>query len=297
MLKRSFYFILIFTFSLPGILQGQEIEPIGYFIEDSVKIGEETVYSLSVSYPRGTNLVFPDSLYDFFPYELNRKVEFPTRSDSLVSHDSTIYYLSTFEIEVVQKLALPVFVIQNGDSVKYFTNEDSLLLDELIQQLPDSVALKENSSYSNVNLDFNYPYLIFGLSIFALIVIATILIFGKKIARRIKLYRLRKGHEKFQNRFNQLLAKSNLTKSNYEHILLVWKKYMEKLDNTPYTKLTTKEITKIQPNSDLSTNLKNIDRSIYGRSLAEDLPFNFNGLKDYAFQRLNTKMNQIKNVK
>ncbi len=278
-------------------MQGQDIEPQGYFVADSIKLGEETVYSLSVSYHRGTNVIFPDSLFDFAPFELNKKIEFPTRSDSLNSFDSAVYYLSTFEIDKVQKLSLPIFKILDGDSIKYVAHEDSIILEELIAQLPDSVVLKENSGYSEVDLEFNYPYLFIGLGIFAILVVAVILIFGKAIARKIKLYRLAQGHKKFLARFNKMLSDASKSRASYEHLLLEWKKYMEKLEKVPFTSLTTKEITKIQFDQSLSSNLKDIDRNIYGKGEIKDLSPCFNDLKDYTFERLNTKMNQIRNVK
>lgn len=279
------------------MLNAQQLKPKGLFLSDSTKIGEEIIYSLSIEYPRGNNLIFPDSLYDFSPFEYIKKIEFFTKSDSANSFDSAVYYLSTFEIDPVQKLALPVFLTTEGDSITYFAAGDSIFLQQLITQMPDSIALKENSGYSEVQLDFNYPYLIFGLSIFLLLVIAVILIFGKQIGKRIKLYRLRKRHEKFILTFNQKLSGTQNRKEDAESLLLIWKKYMEKLENAPFTKLTTKEIVQIQPDDSLRSNLKNIDRGIYGHENLKNLTANFAELKDYAFERLNIKMNLIKNAK
>ena len=255
------------------------------------------MYSLSIEYPRDNNVIFPDSLYDFAPFEYIGKTEFFTRSDSTKSFDSILYHLSTFEIDPVQKLGLPVFVTEEGDSISYFAAEDSIFLQQLITQMPDSIALKDNSEYANVKLNFNYPYLIFGLSIFLLVLIAVALIFGKQISKRLRLYRLKKRHEKFLLVFNQRLAQTQDKKEDAESLLLIWKKYMEKLENAPFTKLTTKEIVKIQPNESLRVNLKDIDKGIYGHGNIGNLASNFSELKEYAFERLNLKMNLIKNAK
>ena len=163
--------------------------------------------------------------------------------------------------------------------------------------MPDSIALKENSEYVNVKLAFNYPYLIFGLSIFLLLLIAVALIFGRQISKRLRLYRLKKRHEKFLLVFNQRLAQTQDKKEDAESLLLIWKKYMEKLENAPFTKLTTKEIVRIQPNESLKINLKDIDKGIYGHGNIGKLASNFSELKEYAFERLNVKMNLIKNAK
>lgn len=255
------------------------------------------IYSLSIEYPRGSNLIFPDSLYDFSPFEYISKTAFFTKSDSIKSFDSVVYYLSTFEIDPIQKLALPVFLTSPGDSTSYYAQEDSILLQQLITQMPDSIAFKANSEYANVKLDFNYPYLIFGLSIFLLLLIAVILIFGKQIRKKISLYRLKKRHEKFLSVFNDMLSRTQNRKEDAESLLLIWKKYMEKLENAPFTKLTTKEIVRIQPDDSLKLNLKNIDKGIYGHENIKNLASSFTELKNYAFERLNVKMNLIKNAK
>ena len=295
--KKIFIHIFALFLLYPGWLSAQHPRPNGLFLSDSIKIGEEVAYSLSVEYERGKNLIFPDSLYDFAPFEYVNKIEFPTKSDSTRSFDSVVYYLNTFEIDRVQKLSLPIFLTSAGDSIRYFAQEDSILLQQMITQMPDSIVLKENSAYSDVKLDFNYPYLIFGLCLFVLVAIGIILLFGKKIKRKINLYRLRKQHEKFLLTFNGMLSNTQNRKEDAESLLLVWKKYMEKLERTPFTKLTTKEIVQIRPDDLLRSNLKTIDKGIYGHENLKNLTASFSELKNYAFERLNVKMNLIKNAK
>ena len=297
MLRKTVIYIFTSFLLFPGLLPAQQLEPRGLFLSDSIKIGEEVIYSLSIEYPRDNNVIFPDSLYDFAPFEYIKKTEFFTSSDSVKSFDSILYHLSTFEIDPVQKLGLPVFLTAEGDSISYYAAEDSIFLQQLITQMPDSIALKENSKYVNVKLAFNYPYLIFGLSIFLLLLIAVALIFGRQISKRLRLYRLKKRHEKFLLAFNQRLAQTQDKKEDAESLLLIWKKYMEKLENAPFTKLTTKEIVRIQPNESLKVNLKDIDKGIYGHGNIGKLASNFSELKEYAFERLNVKMNLIKNAK
>jgi len=101
--------VLLWFASINSI--SQEVKPKGVFLVDSAKIGEQIPYSLSIRYPKQMEFLFPDSNYNFFPFEFNSKNFFITRTDSLVSVDSAIFYLSTFEVEPVQKLFLPVFMI------------------------------------------------------------------------------------------------------------------------------------------------------------------------------------------
>ena len=103
------YIGLLLALSIP--VKGQIVQPESSFNKDSVKIGEEVVYSRSIRYLSTKDVVFPDSLFNFAPFELYKKVSFPTRSDSIFSLDSAVYHLSTFELDTVQLLNLPIFMV------------------------------------------------------------------------------------------------------------------------------------------------------------------------------------------
>jgi hypothetical protein len=93
------------------VSSAQTIDTKGGFLSDSLKIGEETAFYLSSRYPSEFTVLFPDSTYSFAPFEYSRKVYFPTRTKNGQSVDSTVYYLSTFEIDSIQTLSLPSFII------------------------------------------------------------------------------------------------------------------------------------------------------------------------------------------
>ncbi|MDN5202601.1 hypothetical protein QQ008_14530 [Fulvivirgaceae bacterium BMA10] len=287
-------FILIYFIHIPGS-KAQSIKPQGGFLQDSMKVGEEVTYTLSIKYPRELNVIFPDSLYNFSPFEFSKKAFFNTSSDSLFSYDSAVYTLSSFEIDKVQSLALPVFLLDKGDSAILAAEMDSIFLQELISQMPDSVALKENTGYRAVGFQFNYPYFIIGIVILAVLCLLVLLIFGKTIRKKIKIYRLKQSHKKFVTLFNNLLSGAQISATTAESILIAWKKYMEGLERVPYTKLTTKEIIKRQPNDQLSVILKTIDRSIYGHGNLNEIDPSFAELKDFADDSLMKKMEEINN--
>ena len=70
---------------------------------------------------------------------------------------------------------------------------------------------------------------------------------------------------------------------------------MEKLEDIPYTKLTTKEIIKIQQNTSLEETLKSIDRNIYSTVTMSALQNDFEFLKDYSLDRYNHVTEVIRN--
>jgi hypothetical protein len=110
----------------------------GTFLKDSVKVGEYIPYSLSITYPAQWQVVFPDSLYDYSPFEFEDKIYFPTQTTDSLSTDSAVYYLSTFELDEIQQLKLGVRVKRGRlDFEEIFTSEDQITLIPLVVQMPD----------------------------------------------------------------------------------------------------------------------------------------------------------------
>ena len=274
----------------------QELKPVGKFQQDSVKIGMSIPYSLSLKYPKSMDVVFPDSLHDYSPFEYESRTYFPTKSDSIFSYDSAVYYISTFEIDNVQFLSLPVLVRNKRDSVTIFPEPDSVILIQLIQQLPDSVQLIENTSFLNTPLQFNYPYYIIGLIIIGVSALVALLIFGGTIRRKLLLRRLNKKYLKFIEEFDQMMEQLSNDNSNKakEGLLIFWKSYLEKLEKKPYTKLTSKELVQLHnENEELKFALQNIDKAIYGNISNSLIDGSFAKLKAIATKKYHEKVNEL----
>lgn len=289
---------LILSIFLIGNALGQELKPIGFFLKDSIKIGESVPYSLSYKDRKNRPVIFPDSLYDFSPFELLEKQYFDTQSDSINSIDSAVYYLATFEIDTVQRLSVPVFLNIGDDSLQLYSLMDSITLDQVVTQMPDSVNLAETSAYMPVSLQFNYPYWVIGLIVLGIVALIVMLVWGNQIQKRIKLYRLNKQLLKFKEQFDIEIEELNTdtTKLKIETVLKFWKGYMEKLEKIPYTKLTTKEIVLVQKSSSLDETLKSIDKNIYSPIEVTALQNDFEFLKDYSEDRYNHVTEVIKNA-
>ena len=289
-MDKRILLIFFWVSSLP--LFGQEIIPSGHFHKDSVQIGEILPYSLSIRYPKNNDVAFPDSLFDFSPFELEKRHYFNTKSDSLVSHDSVVYYFTTFEIDTVQYLTLPVFLINEYDSTALYTAMDSIILDQVVATIPDSVAVLVNTDFQKVPLAFNYPYFTIGLIILLLVALVIFIAFGKSIRQAFKVYWLTKRHKQFINSFNNLLADQPI---EVERTLSAWKKYLERLLSQPYTKLTSKEIVSISRQPGLADPLKIIDGHIYGGSDSTDIKSTFEYLLNFSVEQFNARTKEIKN--
>jgi len=291
--------LIIFYFLLSFQAYQQIILPNGGFNKDRIKIGEEFTFSLSIRYLNNKDVVFPDSLFDFSPFELNRKLSFPTRSDSLYSYDSAVYFLTTFELDSFQVLELPIYMVTDGDSLVIRSGLDSIQIIHVVETIPDSIALLSNTSYSNVTLDFNYPYFIVGAVVFILIGLILFFAFGKSIRRQILLYRLTRLHKKFMQRFSTEISKAESTDAintiPVEVLINDWKSYMEKLNKKPFTKLTTKEIATIHTDNNLRKALTSIDKAIYGNFLDTKLVDSFYYLRTASEESYQLKIRGIKN--
>ncbi|MFT7382169.1 MAG: hypothetical protein ACI9Z3_002062, partial [Roseivirga sp.] len=127
--------------------------------------------------------------------------------------------------------------------------------------------------------------------------VIVLIVWGKEIRKRIKLYRLNKSLEKFKAGFDvqiEALARDT-TKLNIEKTLVYWKRYMETLEDLPFTKLTTKEIVLLMQSSSLHETLKSIDKNIYSKAVVSALQNDFEFLKDYSQDRYNHITEVIKN--
>lgn len=275
---------------------GQEIKPRGYFTEDTVQIGEEVDFAMVVNYPRGMEVLFPDSTYNFSPFEFLGKTYQSTLSSPTSSYDSVIYKLATFELDSVQKLALPVFLVTDGDSSRIMSDRDSVVLQLMIAENIDSLQVKETIDYQKVSKAFNYPYLLIGIGILLTIAILVAVFFGKEIRRRIKLYRLRRAHVKFLERFKALQDDGLESSEKAEHLLAFWKAYLERLEGMPYTKLTTKEIVTLEQNQEFNEILRSIDSNIYGKYKSAVVHDLVPKLKSFGIDRFTRKIDELKHA-
>ena len=285
---------------LASVQSSAQLRVRGYLLKDSAAIGEIVPYVLTASYPRDKQVVFPDSTFSVAPFELSGKRFFPTRSLDGASYDSAVYFVSTFEIDSIQVLRLPVFLVTAADSTAVYARPDSLRLRYRVTIPLDSVAveklpLKANTAYQRVKWLFNYPVLMMVAVVLAIVGIIAWLVFGKQIRRFFALRRLRKAYENFQQRYTQALETlgSEASSRRAEEALVMWKKYMEELEQFPFTKSTSREILRRYSSDLLASALRNIDRAIYGGYDASHDPFVF--LKTYSRQQFEKREAELKN--
>ncbi|HOX83979.1 MAG TPA: hypothetical protein PLJ60_08455 [Chryseolinea sp.] len=294
-------FLTLFFFLLVSITSvcAQDVTVRGGFFLDSLQIGEPSGYYLSATYPSTENILFPDSTFNFAPFEWGRKKYFTTETTDGRSYDSVVYYLSTFELDEIQTLSLPVFQLNPKDCTTFESNRDSIRLILLATNIPDTVSmqtlpLKASVAYQNVPYDFNYLILLIVLSVLIVILALVWIFFGKKIRRHFRMKRLQKAHHQFLEIFSSNIesVQAAFSPATAESTLSFWKKYMERLEARPYTKLTTSEMIRLLKDEVLKKNLHAVDSAIYGHntSVVESLE----SLKVFANERFSKKLEEIK---
>lgn len=278
----------------------QDVKVEGHFLRDSVRLGEPIAYVMTARYPETYTVLFPDSTFSFKPFDFEVKKIFPTITVHGISRDSVIYLLTTYEIDNVQSLSLPVFRIVGPDSVGYIT-KDSVLFKSLVVKLPpDSVEtsrlpLKTDTRYTKVAIDFNYLLASIVVGGIVILLIAGWILFGKKIRRHYRIRRLTREHKTFLFGYNHRLEALQRAPSREatETTLLQWKKYMEQLNRKPYTRLTSRETMLMENNHEVGEVLKSVDRAIYGNETAVIRPLE--QLRAYAEKNYLRKLNELLN--
>ncbi len=280
-------------------LNAQEISVKGGFVEDSLLIGQDVKFWISATYPPSMEMVFPDSLYPFNPFEISGKEYFPTEIKGGLAYDSTVYIIQSYEIDKVQYLKLPAIVLNGSDSIVIETPIDSIFLTELAPFVSDTTALKTNLDYQLVDTQFNYPLMYYILGGLLLLTVILLLIFGRRILKWIKLRRLRKQYEQFSEVFDSYIKKLKLDPDPAlaEAALVHWKKYQQRLDKIPFTVLTTKEILNQDFAQELEKPLKSVDRVVYGKRIQEDVFQDFEQIEDFTQDRYAKKIEEIKDGK
>jgi hypothetical protein len=293
--------LLILAFVLhSAAVFAQDVSVRGGFVADSTRVGDEVFFYLTARYPKDMQVLFPDTSFNFSPFELIRKRYYVTETKNNISYDSAIYHLRTFEVEPYQSLKLPVFEVKTGDSTRFESRTDTLKLSQLIRTLPDSLMsslpLKPSVAYEHVPKQVNYSAIAFGAATLAMIGSFGYILFGAAIRRYYKMKKLRLAHEEFLNTYTRLIADVRVTfsKEKIEAAMIIWKRYMEKITGRPYTRLTTRETITIEKDRRLQDNLRLVDSAIYGSNKA--IGNSLEDLKVFVEEKFQGKLEEVKNA-
>lgn len=251
-------------------MQQKPIRVHGQFLEDSAKIGQDIHYILRVIHTPKQEIFFPSINKGYGVFKPIKKDYFPTRTDEKgISIDSAVYTFRQFSIKDFQTIRIPVAIQTELDCTLIAPKEDTIFLkrlmpnaksikiDSLIQAIPVS-PLKPKPDLRNLTLGTVSVILAAGLIYWLL---------GKRIRQGFKLYLLWRKNLEFRRSYQRLIRNiSNSSKGlqNLENAAALWKNYLEKLTEIPFSTFTTTEMVDNLPDKRLEKTLQEIDSAIYG---------------------------------
>jgi len=263
-MKKIIFIFLCFLHSHK--IHSQDIDYNIYFVQDSVNIGDPITLISTLKYPLSIEIVQPDSSYFFNSFDFVKKRVFESISSNNIISDSTIYYLQTFELDSIQSLYLNSYIINDNDSLKISSNNDSITIISLVKEINSKT--KANTFLEKLNSIFNSRKFLITSGIIFSVLLFVYLIFRKRIKKYFKIKRMKSETLFFNNEFDKILSNYLETKETkfLENLLLLWKRFMERLSKKPYSSSTTSEIAIFNNNKRSINTLEEIDKSIYSKS-------------------------------
>lgn len=290
-----FGFFLFFLAIINSSL-AQQIEVSGYFTQDSARLGERVGFVLKAKYPETSQLLFPDSTFDFSPLVFLEKKTFISNTVDGITQDSAIYYVSNFSLEPSVFLALPVYELNRYDSLTYYTNEAELKLKLMLDSIPEELVFQENNVYQPLKKSFNW--LLFGLISGAVILFLGVLftLFKDRIKAIFKKNREKIRWIQFELKWKKLstLLAQNPNQELADEVIGLWKGYLESLTAQPYQEWTSSEISDALQDKEVFKALRSIDMIIYaGKEGKTEEATTY--LFEVAKSTYKEKLNQIRN--
>lgn len=238
-------------------------------MQDSAKLGERVAYVLKATYPESSQLIFPDSTYDYSPFVLLEKQTFISSTQEGVTLDSAVYFLSNFELEPSSFLSLPVYELAKYDSLVNFPLEAELKLKLTLDSIPEELAFQQNNIYQPLEKGINWIIISLVIGVLLLLIGLIYYFFADKIQAYLLERKQRKRWANFLKHWEKLTTE--LTDSPSigiaDRVVGLWKGYMESITGLPFGELTSSEISEILDNQQVFKALRSIDLIIYaGRS-------------------------------
>jgi hypothetical protein len=297
-MRNIFWAFCWLVWGMNGVL-AQEVR--ATFLTDSMQIGEPIAYTISFSHPEEWEVLFPDSSYQFKPFEWVRHEYFPTQTRDGLAHDSAVYYLRSFSMDSVQELRMPVWVVRAKADTSFFYPQEVSSVVLRFQLTPEVLQdstmrkLQTDTNLSPIDAPFNYPLVGLIAVLVLLLVVIFVLLFGGRIRKAYRLRRMQILHERFVQSYKDSFATA-LNSSSIEHALFIWKDYLEKIEQIPYTTYTSSEIANATQNEMLKQHLKTLDRAIYGAEISQALEDSLSELLNFALISYENKVKEVRNV-
>jgi hypothetical protein len=287
-------FLSLLLLSSSAFAQSVQVE--SYFTQDSAKLGERVGFVLKARYPESSQLIFPDSTYDFSPFVLLEKKTFLSQTIEGETLDSAVYYVSNFSLDPSVYLSLPVYELSRYDSITYYSNEAELKLKLMLDSIPKQPVFKENNVYQPIETTFNW--LLAGLIAGGVVILlgGFALLFAKRIKALFKRNREKLRWIQFERKWKKLTAllAKNPALELADEVIGLWKGYLESITDLPFQEWTSSEISDALNDKEIFKALRSIDMIIYaGKEAKSEEATNY--LLEVAKTKYQEKLTHIRN--
>lgn len=308
-LARSFFFIWVFawgTFASITTCHAQLPEskpstlPEGIFLTDTIEIGKPVLFSLRFVHPAQREVFFPDSTFNFGTFQVVSQQNFPSKTNTIGTLDSTIYELISFDVAPIQLLSVPVYLYDGKDSTALLTSPDSIFLrGSNLNVLSQKRKLAPEVSLLPLSKEINFSFLISILGAAILVIASINWVFGFEIQKQWKLLKLQRRYLEYIQSFNKLMrnARDKNNIKDAEKALIVWKNYLERLEKKPFATYTTREIMDNMTDDLLADALKDMDGIVYGQAKSNNMYASLEVLKEGAKRMYKQKRQKIREYK
>ena len=264
------------------------------FLSDSVMVGTEIKLSMAYLHNSKSDIVFPDSSFDFSPFKYVSTDYFETKTVDGKSLDSVIYTLVTYQLDPVLSIRPYIKNLNSGERT-YSDTASVFLMSLLHNQNIQSADFKQTVNLFKVKKDINilkYAYIIFGILLIAFFLIA---FFGDWIVRKYLVWKSSKRHQQFVSEFKRKSLNPRDGK-NIQGALTSWKGYLEELVNVPVSTMSTSEIGEVFEDERLKSALKMFDIAIFGGVINDQIPFAYHILLEFASRKFKQEKKRIMSV-
>lgn len=284
--------IIIFVFFFSGFAKAQK--PVLTFLNDSTGLGDVLKVSLVFEHKPEVEVFFPNNGAYFRPFEFVGFEAFPTITSDTLSKDSTVYLLKLFKVDGLQKLSLPVWVMNDGDSLAVYSNRDTLYLKEKIKR--DELSGQELKS--SVNYEFAKEeegwkiWQLVSLGVTGVLVLIGLL-FRARLLRWYRQYQFKRRHRDFKDRFRRFMSRE----ADYETLQeanVLWRSHMEWIEDMPYTSMSSVEIENLHEDDKVSQALREIESSLFGGQKSDRINLALHILFTFANERYRERYWQFK---
>ncbi len=275
---RNLIFFLLF---LSASVFGQK--PRAIFQADSVMIGNPIKLSMSYLHESKSDIVFPDSSFDFSPFKYISTEYFRTQTREGKSLDSVVYTLVTYNLSPI--LSLRPYVKNLNSKDRIYADSAHVVLKKLVKaENLRTISVEETTDFFQVKTELNLPKLVYYLFAIFIVCFLVISLFGDWLYRRYHLWKFDNQHKRFMNEFKKkALNPKNL--KNIQASLSEWKAYIEILEMKPVSAMSTSEIIQLYENDRLESALKMFDTAIFGGFVSDQIAFAYHILNDFVVKK------------